>query len=135
MKTELIKATFTNLLFVIGVILIIVGFVRGTDTMVKSLVFDSYPLQTWEETRCEGEYMFPTPMRPVETVQDGASISSDSNQPDQQEIDRRIEKCEAALNRQRDTKQVSDIVGSFTMLVSGIVLVYVFKGFIFSSKK
>lgn len=52
-KGETIKAIFTNLLFLIGVILMIVGFIRGTSTTVKFLVFDKYPLNSYEETRCD----------------------------------------------------------------------------------
>ena len=41
MKTNnLIKAIFTNLLYVIGIILIIFGFVRGTITGTYLVIFD-----------------------------------------------------------------------------------------------
>ena len=133
MKTELIKATFTNLLFVIGVVLIIIGFVRGTDTLVKTIVFDTYPLDTWEESRCENEVMYQTTPAMVEAPV--GTTSDDSMKQTQEKTEERMERCEASLNRQRDTKQVSDIVGSFTMLLSGVVLVYAFKGFIFNSSK
>src|SRR3990167_7920317 len=51
MKTTIIKAIFTNLLFVIGVILMVIGFIRGTTTAVNSIVFEKYPLEQYEKTR------------------------------------------------------------------------------------
>ena len=69
MKPETIKAIFTNLLFVIGVILLIVGFVQGTRTIVKLLTFDQYPLDSYEEIRCEQPpYAMPIPVEGGKTA-------------------------------------------------------------------
>ena len=60
-KGDTIKAIFTNLLFLIGVILIVVGFIRSTSTFVKFLVFNKYPLDTYMENSCE----YPQYSKPV----------------------------------------------------------------------
>lgn len=127
MNTDLIKATFTNLLFVIGVILLIVGFAQGTNTLVKSIAFEKYPLQSYEETRCETEFMYPT--YPVD-------INSDKEvqQPDDAQKEKRLQNCLTSVENQRTTKQVEDAVSSFTLFVSGSALVFIFKGFIFAKK-
>ncbi len=120
MKAETIKAIFTNLLFVIGVMLLIFGFIQGTQTAVRLATFDQYPLNPYEETRCENE--FPA-MRPI----------MDPTQPqftDEQQTERR-QKCEASLTYQRKVKQTEDIVVSITTLAAGGVLVWSFRRFIF----
>jgi hypothetical protein len=120
MKAETIKAIFTNLLFVIGVIFLIFGFIQGTQTVVRLATFDKYPLQIYEETRCENE--FPA-MRPV--------IEPDQPPMSDQDQQERRQKCEASLDYQRRVKQTEDIVVSITTLVAGAVLVLSFKRFIF----
>lgn len=120
MKSDTIKAIFTNILFVIGVILIIIGFTQGTLTITRMFVFDKYPLNSYEETRCEFESGMSKPV-----IQDeNATPLSDA------EIKDRKEKCLVSLEYQRKVKKTEDIVGSITMLISGIALVYVFRRFI-----
>jgi hypothetical protein len=124
MKPELIKAIFTNLLFVIGIILIVIGFIRGVSTTVNSIVFDQYPLEEWQETRCSLDLGY----------QDPQLSPTDAKFPETQEAyeQRKIE-CEAALDIARQTKQVNDISQSVSFLVSGLALALIFKRFIFSS--
>lgn len=138
MKTDFVKAIFTNVLFVIGVILLIVGFTMGSNTAVKSIVFDTYPLDSWEETRCNDIAQYNASMmeKPVSAPADVASqeISASDAQlaKEKAELQERIEKCEVSQTQQRTRKQVEDIVGSITMLIAGGVLVFTFRGFIFS---
>ncbi len=124
MKTENIKAIFTNLLFVIGVILIIFGFVNGVSTITKSLVFEKYPLDSYEETKCETEFLNPT----IVTTPDGKNTAT---QESQEEKEARLKKCEDSLVTRRKVKQTEDIVSSITTFISGVVLVYCFRKFIF----
>jgi len=119
MKTDMVKAIFTNVLFVIGVILLIFGFIRGTSTAVKLLTFDQYPLQSYEETRCESPYM------------SEALPGGEKSAPTESELTAQRERCLASLARDRQLKQTEDIVTSITTLVSGAVLVYGFRRFIF----
>jgi hypothetical protein len=137
MKTDFVKAIFTNVLFVIGVILLIVGFTMGTNTAVKSIVFDKYPLDIWEETRCNEleQYGWAMAERPVGEPGSSTELTEDQQAKEKAEKEERVEKCVAAQTQQRQRKQVEDIVSAFTMLVAGSVLVFTFRGFIFSSKK
>lgn len=107
MKPEIIKALFTNLLFVVGVVVLIIGFFKGSNTLAKSVFFEQYPLESWEESRCE-----------MEPVGQG-----------------RITECYKSVQTMRVTKKVEDSVSSVSLLVSGAVLVYFFKGFIFAQAK
>ena len=127
MKTQTVKAVFTNLLFVIGVILLIFGFVQGTQTIVKTAIFEKYPLRSYEETRCDYETNYP-----VMPTEPGIGVG-DQPMPkqDQAEQQRRAEKCLTSLERERKVKQTEDIVGSVTAFVAGLVLVIAFHKFIF----
>ena len=117
MKPETIKGIFTNLLFVIGVILMITGFIQGTRTVVKLAVFENYPLETWEETKCE---QYPYVAAPV-----------DSEKTTPAEVNPRVkEDCKAQLATERKVKMTEDIVASISFLVSGATLVYFFRRFI-----
>lgn len=120
MKTNLIKAVFTNLLFVIGVVLIIFGFVRGSITVAYVALFDKYPLDQYQETMCDTTY----PARPEEKTENAPSV---------QNVDLKEVKinCEKQIERQRTVNKATDIVASFTTLISGAVLVYFFRRFIF----
>lgn len=124
MKTENIKAIFTNLLFVIGVILVIFGFVNGVSTATKSMVFDKYPINSYDETKCDMEYMVPT----MAASPDGKTIPPQDSKEDKEA---RMKKCEDSLEMQRKVKQTEDIVSSITTFVAGGVLVYAFRKFIF----
>lgn len=107
MKPEVIKALFTNILFVVGVIVLIIGFFKGSNTLAKSLFFEQYPLESWEESRCE--------MEPIGQT--------------------KISECNKSTQTMRITKKVEDSVSSISLLVSGAVLVYFFRGFIFTQAK
>jgi len=112
-KRDTVKAIFTNLLFVIGVILIILGGSRAILTVVRLAVFDKYPLDSYAETRCS---YAPIP------AQDG-------------EVMPKLEaECMSSLDYERRLKLTDDIVNSSTMLISGIALALSFKKFIFSKK-
>lgn len=121
--TDTIKAIFTNLLFVIGVILLIIGSGQATATAVKLIVFDQYPLNTWEEQQCdEASIRISTPTyKPDEPSQ----MDSDT-------LAKSIESCNQRLERVRKLKLVEDTTWAIVMLVSGLVLTISFKRFIFS---
>lgn len=124
MKPEIIKSIFTNLLFVMGVVLMVVGFIRGTVTLANSIAFDQYPLDEWQETRCtldlsyQDPSLLPADVAPTET---------------KESFEQRKTECQQALDTTRRTKQVSDITYSFGFFVSGIALALSFKRFIFNS--
>jgi len=123
MKPEIIKAIFTNLLFVIGVVLMVVGFIRGTSTLINSIVFDQYPLDEWQETRCTVDMSYQDPaLLPVD------SISTETKES----FEQRKVVCQQAVDKTRKTKQVNDITYSFGFFVSGIALALSFKRFIFN---
>ena len=124
MKTENIKAIFTNLLFVIGVILMITGFVRGTSTIAKSLIFDKYPLNSYEETKCE--------LGTAPRVAYGEEIAGSANK---ETLEEREEKCLESLEQSRDVQQTEDIAYSVSFFVSGLALAMIFKRFIFPAKR
>jgi hypothetical protein len=119
-KSETIKAIFTNLLFVLGVILLIFGFTQGALTAARIIAFDKYPLPSWEETRCEIEFSRPLYIPEEESV---AHMSDE-------ELEMRREKCEQSLEHQRQTKKVDDVVTSVSLLVAGVLLVLTFRRFI-----
>ncbi len=122
MKTETVKAIFTNLLFVIGVILLIYGFIQGSLTAVRLLTFEKYPLANYEESRCDFDYGLPQ----KETGE--PAVSPEAWQAEQAE---RRASCLESLDQARRVKQTEHIVTSITTLVSGAVLVWSFKRFIF----
>lgn len=119
MQTETIKAIFTNLLFVIGVILIIFGFVQGTLVTVRMITFEKYPLNSYEETRCDLEYnsriLTPT----------GEVALSDEQIAAQKEM------CLKSIEHERQVRKTEHLVTAITTLVAGTVLVLSFRRFIF----
>ncbi len=119
MKSETIKAIFTNLLFVIGVIFVIFGFIQGTLTAVRLITFDQYPLQSYEETRCEAPFF--SAVAPMEGQTPPSAVDIQAQQ----------ERCRITLDRDRRVKKTEDLVTAITTLVSGAVLVYSFRRFIF----
>lgn len=125
MKSQVIKAIFTNLLFVIGIILTITGFVRGTSTAVKIAVFDKYPLNNYEETRCE--------LDPVSREVPLAKPIEETL-TEEEKLERQ-ESCIKSLEYSRRIKKVEDITYSISFLVSGLALAVIFKRFIFSPPK
>lgn len=125
MKTDLIKAIFTNLLFVIGVILVIFGFVNGVSTVTKSIVFEKYPINTYDETRCESEFM----NQPVTAGPDGKTVPVTEGSTEEKK--ERLKKCTESVELSRKVKQTEDIVSSITTFISGSILIYSFRKFIF----
>ena len=95
MKAESIKAIFTNLLFVIGVILLIFGFIQGALTASRLVVFEQYPLNSYEETRCELEANFSQVREPA---------MSEVSTPSAEEVAPRQATCIAGLARQRQVR-------------------------------
>lgn len=116
MKPEIIKAIFTNILFVIGVILLIFGFSRGILTLTRLVVFDEYPLQSYEESRCELDFLRPTPIKDETTP----TLS-------EEELKERRSSCLSTLEHQRKVRMVEDLTTAFSTFVAGIVLVAIFK--------
>jgi len=114
MKSQTVKAIFTNLLFVIGVVLLIVGFSRGILTVTRLLTFEKYPLDYYAQTRCDI-----SPMTPETNGEIMPKV--DTN-------------CDEALEYERKIKLTDDIVNSSTMLVAGFVLTLSFRRFIFGRK-
>ena len=124
MKPEIIKAIFTNLLFVIGVVLMVIGFIQGTSTIVKSMAFSQYPLDEWQETRCTVDLSWSDP----------SLMTGDQNSSETQEsFNQRKLECQQAVDNTRQTKQVNDITNSIGFFVSGSALALTFKRFIFNS--
>jgi len=121
MKPETIKAIFTNVLFVIGILLTIYGFSRGALTLVRLAVFDKYPLQSYEETRCEMDLYVSKPI-----IDDKSQVQLTAG-----EIEDRKNKCLIGLESDRKNRMVEDITGSITALFAGIALAYAFRRFIF----
>lgn len=121
MKSDTIKAIFTNLLFVIGIILLIFGFMNGTLTAARLLSFAEYPLDPYQETRCEMSY----PLQPM-IGPNGETQPLDVNQ-----IAAERDRCQASLARERSVKKTEDIVSSFTAFVAGAILVLSFRRFLF----
>lgn len=119
MKTETIKAIFTNLLFVIGVILVIVGASRGVLTTTRIVVFEKYPLNAYEETRCEVDSAYPR------------LVPGESEPVNNDESKTIKENCLSILEHERKVRLTDDIVNSITLIVSGAVLVMAFRKFIF----
>lgn len=117
MKTETIKAIFTNLLFVIGVSLAIFGFTRGVLTATRMAVFPKYPLNAYEEIRCD------QPIIPVSA--EGKTLPADPVDQKGQK-----EKCLAGIEDQRNIKKVEDIATSVSTLIAGAALIFFFKRFI-----
>lgn len=121
MKTDTIKAIFTNLLFVIGIILLIFGFIQGSLTATRLVVFETYPLNSYEETRCEYDFQT-TAFGP-----DGKQLA----EPNPEDVAKRKEACKASIEQERKVKKTEDIVSAITTLVAGALLVMSFKKFIF----
>lgn len=110
MKTDTIKAIFTNVLFLIGVILLIIGGSRGLLTLTRVVVFESYPLDPYAETRCN--------VSPIAPVEGEIMPRPDVN-------------CLENLEHERRVKLTDDAVGATTMLIAGFILTFGFKRFIF----
>src|SRR3989344_6146292 len=116
MKPETIKAIFTNLIFVIGIILTVVGLIRSTSTLAKIVVFGEYPLPSYEETRCA--------YQPIVPLENGAEDKITDYQLQERD-------CNQKLQKDRKLRMVDDIVVSVSLLASGLVLCYSFRRFIF----
>lgn len=116
MKPETIKAIFTNLLFVIGVILLIWGIAKATSTGAKLLSFSEYPLQGYEESRCD--YI-------------ASPAATEKTTPVQtEETTIQHKQCLDSIEKQRALQKVDDIVQSVVLPLSGLTLVYFFRKYI-----
>lgn len=122
MKNNLIKAIFTNLLFVIGVVFVIFGFIRGTITASYIVIFDKYPLDQYKETMCDTTYTQPYMM-----LEDSKKVA----EADKKTLEEKLKKCEKQIEVDRKVTMATDIAVSITTLVSGAALVYFFRRFIF----
>lgn len=120
MKQETIKAIFTNLLFVIGVILTIFGFAGAVSTASKVIFFDQYPLSSYEEQQCE--MISQRPQTP-----DDSETSLDAETQDRQRII-----CEERVDHARRVRLVDDISRTIVLLISGAVLIYFFRRSMFA---
>lgn len=111
---KVIQTIFTNFLFAIGVILLVVGFVRGILITTRLIVFDTYPLENWEETRCEN-------MTPA-MIQE-----PNIKQPNLEESEKFQTRCKEEVAHSRKVRQVEDIATVAGLLVSGVALSYFFR--------
>jgi len=118
MKIEVIKAIFTNVLFVIGVVVLMVGFIRGVMVGAKLLTFPEYPLNGYEETRCEMETS--AIMMPIEG-KTGTVVA------DKAEVEKRKETCRESLTRERGVRKVDDVTFALGAVVAGGVMVALFR--------
>lgn len=116
MKTDTVKAIFTNFLFVIGIILLIYGFVQGSLTAVRLLTFDKYPLNSYEESRCNAEYFARGPQDTPLSAEEVAAQKAD---------------CLESVEHDRRVRKTEHLVTSITTLMAGAVLVFSFRRFIF----
>lgn len=122
MRVETIKAIFTNLLFVIGIVLLIVGSGVAVSTVVKLVVFDEYPLPFYEEQQCDLSYL-----RPVVEKESG-DVSSDEKLAEDKL------NCEQRLTQSRKLRLVENVSQAVVLLVSGFLLTVSFKRFIFERR-
>ncbi len=121
MKTQTVKTIFANLLFSFGIILMVIGFIRGTLTIVNSTIFDKYPLNNYEETKCDSGQ----PIRAVPIEKE--SLEKLSLTEEQKEENK--QSCITSLEHTRKVKQVEDITYSISFLISGLALALVFNKF------
>jgi hypothetical protein len=142
LKNSSVKAIFTNLLFVIGVILMVIGFVNGTTTAAKLAFFDQYPLHSYEENRCDNEaYLRSAPLElgigkqdlQINDASTPAEIAA-KKEVFNKKMEAQKEKCIKELDRLRKLKQVEDTVSSISFLVAGVALTLAFRQFIFGKK-
>lgn len=122
-KSTNIVSIFINFLFVVGVILMVVGFVGGLRFTAYTYIFDEYPLGAYEDC----SYM----TRPY--------IAADSKDADSENeiYQKELDRCEESLKGRRKIAQVNEAVQAVGLLISGIVLVWLFnpKGILTSSYK
>ena len=95
----------------------VVGFTQGTAVVVKSLVFDNYPLDNYEETKCN----LGMPTREVPLEKNEIEPISEEDRKDKQDV------CISGLEHARKVKQVEDITNSISLLIAGLVLAKIFK--------
>lgn len=126
MKTETIKAVFTNLLFVIGVILLIYGFVQGVLTTVRMISFDKYPLNSYEETRCQYSYPGIVTDLPVDST-----VPPDKQIPTPANVEAQRKDCMTQVDYERQVRKTEHLATAVSTLIAGSVLVLSFRRFIF----
>lgn len=108
MKLQTIKAIFTDILFIIGIILIIVGFGKGASTVAKLALFSQYPLPQFEERSCDYPAYREGEITPRETK----------------------DECLKYLEISRKVRLTEDIVNSLTLFSAGIIMVLLFRNFL-----
>ena len=111
-KNKTIISIFLNFLFVVGVILTVVGFINGLQFTAKTIIFDKYPLQSYEED-CQ---RYTIEARPV--LDKIASPAAS--------LDEQIAECKVSVEQRRKIKMVEDLTQSVGFLVSGLVLAFLF---------
>ena len=111
-KTKPIIALFLNLLFALGVIILIFGFINSLRFGAYTIVFDDYPLNQYEE---DCAYL----RGPIEISPDGKPVNPEASEKLEQD-------CEQKITRRRQIKQVNDLTTSLGLLISGLFLIYLF---------
>ena len=122
MRPETIKTIFTNLIFVIGVILLVFGFSRGALAVGRIIAFEKYPLPSHQEGRCEAQF------RPA-----AAPLAEGGGTP-VEETEEYRERCLRENEQMREVRRFEDLINSISLLLAGGVLTYFFRGFIFEKK-
>lgn len=133
MKIETIKAIFINTLFLSGVILLIVGFAIGLNTAAKSLLLLEYPLDSWDETRCDMDN-WSYPLYADSYTDERTVLTAEERERQEVQQQARLERCLEGVERSRKAKQISHSVTSISLIISGIVLIVLFRGYLFSKK-
>lgn len=117
MNTKSIVTIFQNILFVIGVILTIIGTSLTVTLVAKLVIFDSYPLNEYEENRCQYQNY---PTRSV--IEPGQQATAT---PEEAEAER--QECLDQVEVLRKVRLVEHVSQAAVTLIAGIVLVYVFR--------
>jgi hypothetical protein len=112
-RTKNIMLIFLNFIYVLGIILTIVGFIQGLQTLAYSLLLDKYPANMYEDNCSRVNY--PKPVDPP-------AVEKES----QQDLADQKQECLSGLERQRKIKQINDATRSVGFLVAGVVLILLF---------
>lgn len=115
-STQTITTFFMNLLFAIGVILMIAGFVFGFKTLSYTLFLDEYPLEPYEQD-C-WQYSRPVMVDSPQLNQDATPPAQLSENPDPQ--------CLSQITARRKVKQIENLTNSLGLFVAGIIVVLFF---------
>jgi len=118
-SVRLVVAVFTNVLFVLGVIFVVVGLIQGIKIVGYKLLLDEYPTRYGgEDCSYAGQgYPMPVGMEPAKV----ASGSADAG-----EVEKQRQSCEVRVARDRQVKQVDDVALAVGMSMSGWALIFLF---------